>query len=72
MVTLAHVKILGGGTQGLTTLMAFSFRTGRIGSYDSEKQFNQMRMNHNNRSSFGARKRSLVFVRVARVANIEN
>jgi hypothetical protein len=61
MVTFAQVRILGGGTQWLNTLMAFSFITNRTGFYDNEKEFNHMRMNHNNRGSFGVRRRSLAF-----------
>jgi len=71
MAALAQVRILGGGTQGLTTPVAFSSRTGRTGFCGGEKQFNQLRMNHNNRSSLGARRRSLVFARAAAVADIE-
>jgi hypothetical protein len=55
MVTFAQVRILGGGTQWLSTLMAFSFKTNRVGFCDDEKEFNHMRMNHNNRGSFGVR-----------------
>jgi hypothetical protein len=51
--------------------VAFSFRTGRIGFYGGEKQFNQMKMNHNNMNNFGASRWSLVFARVAIVVDIE-
>jgi large subunit ribosomal protein L7/L12 len=71
MAALAQVRILGGGTQGLTTPVAFSSRTGRTGFCGGEKQLNQLRMNHYNRSSLGARRRSLVFARAAAVADIE-
>jgi len=70
-VTFAQVRILGGGTQWLNTLMVFSFRTNRTGFCDDEKEFNRMRMNHNNRGSFGVRRQSLVFVRAATIPDIE-
>jgi hypothetical protein len=65
------VRILGDGTQGLTTHVAFSFRTCRTRFYGNKKQLNQMRMNHNNMSSFGTRREKLVFTWAAAIADIK-